>query len=119
MWDLTIDGVHDFYVSTSTSTVLVHNNSCGMLGENGTQTVSKTLYDSPPNAKNTIRIDVENPNPGVRAGQLHLQHSGGKSIYDFATGEFPDLPNSILKQISNNPGVLRAIQTGAKYLGVP
>ena len=28
MWDLTVDGVHDFYVTTGASTILVHNNSC-------------------------------------------------------------------------------------------
>lgn len=39
MWDLTISGVHDFYVSTSTSTVLVHNNSCDLdsLSQSGEQ----------------------------------------------------------------------------------
>ena len=28
MWDLTISGTHDFYVSTATATILVHNNNC-------------------------------------------------------------------------------------------
>ena len=39
-----------------------------MLGENGTQVMSKTLFKN-----SDFHIDVENPAPGVRPGQLHLQ----------------------------------------------
>ncbi|MGH9077067.1 MAG: RHS repeat-associated core domain-containing protein [Acidimicrobiales bacterium] len=45
----------------------------GLLGENGTQVTSETL--TPPNRP--YWVDVENPAPGVRAGQLHLQDATG------------------------------------------
>jgi len=39
LWDLTISGVHDFYVSTPTSTVLVHNMDCSLddMSESGSE----------------------------------------------------------------------------------
>jgi hypothetical protein len=39
-----------------------------LLGSSGTATTSKTLFQ-----QNGVRIDVENPSPGVRAGQVHVQ----------------------------------------------
>ncbi len=33
MWDLTIAGVHDFYITTGDSTILVHNNSCSFASQ--------------------------------------------------------------------------------------
>lgn len=43
-----------------------------MIGRGGTQVTSRTLVQN-----ENYRIDVENPNPGVRPGQLHLQDSAG------------------------------------------
>lgn len=42
-----------------------------MIGEDGTQVTSRTLRQT-----EIFRIDVENPAPGVRPGQLHLQDGG-------------------------------------------
>jgi Pretoxin HINT domain len=115
MYDLTIDGVHTYYVEVDGIDVLVHNCGEGMLGENGTQVTSKTL--TPGNRG--YRIDVENPAPGVRPGQLHLQDAaGGKYLYNFETGEFEGIPNSLAKAIANDPAVARAIAKGAVYLGL-
>jgi len=37
----------------------------------------------------TYRIDVENPSPGVRPGQAHIQIAGEpKYVYNFNTGRF-------------------------------
>lgn len=56
-----------------------------MLGARGTQVTSKTLL-----RRDGYRIDVENPAPGARPGQLHLQDDvGNKYLYDFDAGEFP------------------------------
>jgi hypothetical protein len=85
-----------------------------MLGENGTQVTSKTLTNRP-----GYRIDVENPAPGVRPGQLHLQDAaGGKYLYNFETGAFDGIPNALVKQIASDPAVARAIATGSRYLGL-
>jgi RHS repeat-associated protein len=110
-YNLQIDQIHTYYAGTTP--VLVHN-SCGMLGENGTQVTSKTL--TPGNRD--YRIDVENPAPGVRPGQLHLQDRGGKYLYNFETSEFEGLPNSLARRIAKDPAVAQAIEKGKIYLGV-
>lgn len=110
-YNLQIDQIHTYYAGTTP--VLVHN-SCGMLGEDGTQVTSKTL--TPGNRP--YRIDVENPAPGVRPGQLHLQTRGGKYLYNFDTGEFEGIPGSLARQIANDPAVAQAIAKGKTYLGV-
>lgn len=47
------------------------------------------------------RIDVENPVPGVRDGQMHLQdYSGNKWQYDFGAGEFSGVPRSLGKTLA-------------------
>ena len=111
MWDLTVTSDHDFYVHAAAD-ILVHN--CPMIGEGGTQVTSRTLT-----MNNDYRIDVENPNPGVRPGQLHLQDSAGnKYQYNFDTGQFEGLPKSLAKQVAKDPAVARAIATGRRYLGM-
>lgn len=112
-YNLTVDGIHTYYVGIGGDEVLVHN-TCGMLGAGGTQVTSKTLANRP-----GYRIDVENPAPGVRPGQLHLQDSaGGKYLYDFEAGQWTRLPRSIQRQIADDPAVARAIATGRRYLGL-
>ena len=90
----------------------------------GTIVYSKTLWkDSKGN-----RIDVENPNPGQRPGQIHFQdNKKNKYLYNNKDGRFYSrdpktkkwnvpAPNRINEKLSN-PNVQRAIQTGNKYLG--
>ena len=90
----------------------------------GTKVNSKTLWkDSKGN-----RIDVENPNPGQRPGQIHFQdNKNNKYLYNNKDGRFyyrdpktnkwdVPAPNRVNEQLSN-PNVQRAIQTGNKYLG--
>jgi RHS repeat-associated protein len=83
-----------------------------MLGANGTQVTSKTLWNN-----GGERIDVENPNPGQRPGQIHYQDGSGKYIYNVGSGEFEGLSASQSKQLMSKPGVQEAIQKGLKYLG--
>lgn len=83
-----------------------------MLGANGTQVTSKTLWQD-----GAERIDVENPNPGQRPGQIHYQDGSGKYIYNVETGEFEGLSNTQSKQLMSKPGVQEAIEKGMKYLG--
>lgn len=120
MWDLTVADDHDFYVVTTTANILVHN--CPMLGEGGTQVTSKTLLRD---TGQGYRIDVENPAPGVRAGQLHLQAGGNKYIYNYGTGDWVPTPgsaamsNRLAASVAGNPDVTTAIARGAGILNVP
>ncbi|MGW5424057.1 putative T7SS-secreted protein [Streptomyces sp. NPDC003943] len=87
----------------------------GMIGANGPQITSKTLWNHGP-----YRIDVENPNPGQRPGQLHFQdqsNKGAKYQFDFETGKFEGLPRSIEKAVGNNPGFIAGIRKGLAALG--
>ncbi len=88
--------------------------SATMLGAGGTQTTSKTVLD-----RGRFRIDVENPAPGKRPGQLHLQDdSGGKYLYDFTDCRFVGAPRALEKILAKDPKVARAIEKGSEYLGL-
>ena len=85
----------------------------GMLGWGGTRVTSHTLWES-----EGSHIDVENPNPGQRPGQIHFQDaSGSKYLYDLETKSFRGAPNAV-NELLGREDVQRAIQTGLKYLGV-
>ncbi|MFI0989464.1 putative T7SS-secreted protein [Streptomyces exfoliatus] len=87
----------------------------GMIGANGPQITSKTLWNHGP-----YRIDVENPNPGQRPGQLHFQdqsNKGAKYQFDFDSGKFEGLPRSIEKAVGGNPGFIAGIRKGLAALG--
>ncbi|MFJ7775342.1 putative T7SS-secreted protein [Streptomyces yangpuensis] len=87
----------------------------GMIGANGTQITSKTLWNH-----GQYRIDVENPDPGGRPGQLHFQDQGNKTAkyqYDFETGKFEGLPRSVEKTVGKMPGFTAAIRKGLSALG--
>jgi RHS repeat-associated protein len=110
-YNLQIHDIHTYYAGTTST--LVHN-SCEMLGKNGTQTFSTTLTSG----KHAYRVDVENPAPGVRPGQLHLQTRTGKYYYNFETNQFDGIPTSLARKIARDPDVSRAIGKGKTYLGV-
>ena len=82
-----------------------------MLGENGVQTTSKTLYN-----KGGTRVDVENPNPGQRPGQVHVQQGDKKFLFDPDSKTFKDAPKAV-QDLLKNPKVRAAIERGMKYLG--
>ncbi|MET7482555.1 putative T7SS-secreted protein [Streptomyces sp. NPDC005538] len=89
--------------------------SSSMIGANGTQVTSKTMWNHGP-----YRIDVENPNPGQRAGQLHFQDQSNptaKYQYNFSTEKFEGLPRSVEKEVSRNPGFQAGIDKGLRMLG--
>jgi hypothetical protein len=63
------------------------------------------------------RIDLENPNPGQRPGQIHVQdYRGGKWQYDFESGQFIGLPRRLEKEIMKSPRAQRAISQGLRML---
>ncbi len=83
-----------------------------MIGENGAKTPSTTLYRGP-----DYRVDVENPSPGVRPGQLHLQdYAGNKWLWDFGKQAFKGLAGSELKRVAGTPGFWRAVAKGISWL---
>jgi hypothetical protein len=115
MWDLTVPGNndHDFYVVVTTASVLVHNDSCPMIGSNGARFTSQEMGRG-----KGWRIDAENPNPGGRPGQLHFQdYAGNKYQYNFETGEFEGMPGRLAKTVQGDPQVQRAISKGLQFLG--
>lgn len=94
-------------------------NSDYMFGENGTQFESKTTWK---NGK-TERIDIENPAPGERPGQIYYHELNNTKwyldvnemkFYNQKTGEIA--PKSIQK-ILKNKDVINAINKGLKFLG--
>ncbi|KJR68325.1 ribonuclease YeeF family protein [Bacillus velezensis] len=94
-------------------------NSKKLFGQSGTQIASKTTWQ---NGK-TERIDIENPNPGQREGQIHYHEPNNKKwyfdvetkkFYDQKTGE--DAPSKIQKVLKDK-SVQKAINKGLKFLG--
>jgi len=90
------------------------NKDGAMLGINGPTVPSKTLWMG----KGKERIDVENPAPGKRAGQIHYQDSSNnKYYYDPITQTFPGAPKGVNDKL-NDPAFKNAIDKGMKkYLG--
>jgi len=84
-----------------------------MLGEGGTQVTSKTVWKK----RGIGRIDVENPNPGQRPGQIHFQDMDNtKYLYDIGTKSFPGAPRWVQKLLGDKSfqaGITKAL----KYLG--
>lgn len=77
---------------------------------------SKTLWKE--NGKDHGRLDVENPNPTKRKGQIHYQEGKNKYIYDSKKKQFINAPNRINKLLQTNKDFQKAIQRGEKYLGL-
>ena len=115
-YNITVAGNNNYFAGRLET--LVHNcgpkrSGTGMLGINGTQTASTTVWKG--TGKN--RIDVENPNPGQRPGQVHFQdNAGNKYLYDTGTGTFPGAPNSVNKLLKD-PTFVKGIKKAFKYLG--
>jgi filamentous hemagglutinin len=83
-----------------------------VFGERGTQTTSTTVGKG-----QGWRIDVENPNPGQRPGQVHYQSGDKKYLYDPNTKSFIGASKTENKQLLNDAQVQRAIKKGLKVLG--
>ncbi|WP_419998354.1 putative T7SS-secreted protein [Streptomyces boninensis] len=87
-----------------------------MIGANGTQVVSHTTW-----LHGQYRIDVENPNPGQRPGQLHFQDQANPDVkyqYNFDTGRFEGMPPRLQDQLMDNDRFRAGIVQGLAYLGM-
>ncbi|OOS03860.1 filamentous hemagglutinin [Moraxella cuniculi DSM 21768] len=93
-----------------------------LLGANGSQFPSTTVWRE---KGSKARIDVENPAPGVRAGQIHYQDANNKKYYynpkddKFYVGKIDDgvlAPKSI-QNLLNDKKFRKGIDKALKYLG--
>ncbi|KPI17800.1 RHS repeat-associated core domain containing protein-containing protein [Actinobacteria bacterium OV450] len=119
-YNLTVSDLHTYYVIAGATPVLVHNDDgSGMIGANGTQITSSTVWRG-----SSMRIDVENPSPGGRPGQMHLQVqiNGMKSSdapkyqYNFETGQFDGLPKNLQKELAKTD-YAKGVKKGLSFLG--
>ena len=62
------------------------------------------------------RIDVENPAPGVRPGQIHYQKDTEKYLYDYMSKSFPGAPNRV-NELLKDPQFAAGIAKALRYLG--
>jgi RHS repeat-associated protein len=84
-------------------------------GHRGTQTTSTTVWKATGSKE---RIDVENPNPGKRPGQIHYQDKdNNKYLYNPEKKEFIGASKSLNKELLRRPEIQRAIQRGLNILG--
>lgn len=85
-----------------------------MANEQMTQVNSKTLWKG----VGKERIDVENPNPSQRPGQVHYQdNKGGKYIYDPINGQFKDAPKKV-NDLLKNPEFKKGIEKRIKIFRI-
>ena len=98
----------------------VDNNA--MLGANGTKIFSSTVWKE---NGSKARIDIENPSPGKRPGQIHYQDQNNIKYYynpkddKFYVGKISDgkvAPKNI-QELLSNPDFRRGIDKGLNYLG--
>lgn len=91
-----------------------------MLGSKGPQITSKTLWEGDDGYE---RIDVENPNPGQRPGQIHYQPAEGvkwyydpikNKLYNQKTGALA--PKSVQDKLLD-PEIKAAVDEGMRQLG--
>ena len=91
-----------------------------MLGANGTRLDSTTVWKE---QGSKARIDVENPNPGQRAGQVHYQDANNaKYYYDpkkqiFYVNNSEQVAPKAIQNLLNDPKFKRGIDKALQYLG--
>jgi RHS repeat-associated protein len=84
-------------------------------GHRGTQTTSTTVWKARGSKE---RVDVENPNPGQRPGQIHYQDKNNKKyLYEADKKAFKGASDSLNKELLSRPEIQKAIQKALKILG--
>jgi filamentous hemagglutinin len=122
VYNIEVEDYHTYHVGEIG--VWVHNANCcdvnrTMLGANGTQLNSTTVWSG----RGKERIDVENPAPGKRPGQVHYQDANNtKYMYSQSTNSFiiektgQSAPRSV-QNLLNNPSFASGIRKALRYLG--
>jgi hypothetical protein len=86
----------------------------GMLGAKGAKIVSNTVWRG-----KLGRLDVENPAPGKRSGQIHFQpwaDKKAKYLYDADSGTFKGAPRAV-NNLLENKEFKKNLQKALKMLG--
>lgn len=118
VYNMTVDEFHTYFVSDLG--IWVHNTNCALFGAKGVQTTSKTIWKE---NGSKARIDVENPNPGQRPGQIHYQDANNKKyLFDPQKGAFVDsngklAPKSVNKMLKDSNFVKKLNVGLTQYLG--
>lgn len=109
-------------VNAQKDAVSVSKSPSTMLGANGTRLDSETVWKA---QGSKARIDVENPAPGERPGQVHYQDKNNNKYYynpkdgKFYVGKTEDnivAPKSI-QNLLRDPSFRRGIDKALRYLG--
>ena len=83
------------------------------IGENGTQIISESTWYG----KGKERIDVENPAPGKRDGQIHYHEPNDqRHLFDISTRNFPN-PTKRLKGLLTDKNFIKGLKKALRYLG--
>lgn len=96
-----------------------------MFGANGVQThPDKPLLMQRQWKRYTYRIDMENPSPGVRPGNIHVQLGGKGSVHyywrpggDFYTKKGKPLPRKLQDHLDHDAEAQQAVRDGLRFLG--
>ncbi len=116
VYNFQVEDYHTYHVGKFG--VMVHNAE-NYVGKNGTQTSSTTVWKH----GETERIDVENPSPGKRSGNIHYHDVNDKKFYyDIGKQMFvipktgAPAPKNIQKLLSNS-SIKAGINKGLNVLG--
>jgi hypothetical protein len=113
VYNFEVEDFHTYFVGEGAA--WVHNDyDPEKFGARGTKTFSTTVFKG--QGRRAPRIDVENPNPGQRPGQIHFQQGKEKYLYNPETKQFEGAPRSV-NDMLKNPDVQRAIDKAMKILG--
>ncbi|QHY97871.1 hypothetical protein SSPS47_22430 [Streptomyces sp. S4.7] len=122
--DLTINGIHTYYVLAGETPVLVHNTppgTCSITTPADAPVInSKTVYTS---TDRSFRVDIENQNPGKPGAGIHVQFMGRgadpkKYYFDPADGKFRTEAGDVLSSKLAKKVPRSAIDKAYQYFGM-
>ena len=105
------------WTSSVWDSIFLSSGNNGMLGTNGVKIESITIWKD---KSGRGRLDVENPAPGVRPGQIHYHDDKGtKHIYDPQSDSFPSMANKQSAKLFNDKDFYNSLHSKgmSKYLG--
>ncbi|WP_405795190.1 Hint domain-containing protein [Streptomyces sp. NBC_01506] len=122
--DLTVNGIHTYYVLAGETPVLVHNTppgTCSITTPADAPVInSKTVYTS---TDRSFRVDIENQNPGKPGAGIHVQFMGRgadpkKYYFDPADGKFRTEAGDVLSSKLAKKVPKSAIDKAYQYFGM-
>lgn len=122
--DLTVNGIHTYYVLAGETPVLVHNTppgTCSITTPADAPVInSKTVYTS---TDRSFRVDIENQKPGKPGAGIHVQFMGRgadpkKYYFDPADGKFRTEAGDVLSAKLAKKVPRSAIDKAYQYFGM-